>query len=80
VIRGRNFDYGYKFLPGGLSNVDDLPFLTDLERCRLSHVQGRTYAYLFGLVERFIAAKVVEQSSRHALGDRKEGCYEVFDN
>jgi hypothetical protein len=33
-------------------------------------VQGRTYAYLFGLVERFIGAKVLDQSREHWLGDQ----------
>jgi hypothetical protein len=70
VIRGRHFDYSCKFLPDALSKVDALTFLTEDERRRLSHVQGRTYAYIFGLVERFIAAKVLEQSGQHWLGDQ----------
>jgi hypothetical protein len=70
VIRGREFDYGQKFLPDGLSKVEDLPFLTTDEKRRLSHVQGRTYAYIFGLVERFIGAKVLEVSRDHWLGDQ----------
>jgi len=70
VIRGRDFDYGQKFLPDGLSKVEDLPFLTTAEKRRLSHVQGRTYAYIFGLVERFIGAKVLEVSRDHWLGDQ----------
>lgn len=35
-----------------------------------NQILGRTYAYVFGLVERFINAKVLELSSRHALGDQ----------
>jgi hypothetical protein len=70
VLRGREFDFGHKFLPDGLSKVDELAFLTDAERRSLSQVQGRTYAYLFGLVERFIGAKVLEQSREHSLGDQ----------
>ena len=54
VIRGRDFDFEQFFLPAGLSKVDDLAFLSAGERRLLSQVQGRTYAYLFGLVERFI--------------------------
>jgi hypothetical protein len=56
VLRGREFDFSHKFLPDGLSKVDELAFLTEAERRTLSQVQGRTYAYLFGLVERFIGA------------------------
>jgi hypothetical protein len=70
VIRGRDFDFAQTFLPNGLSRVDELGFLTGAERRLLSQVQGRTYAYVFGLVERFIGAKVLEISGRHWLGDQ----------
>jgi hypothetical protein len=33
-------------------------------------VQGRTYANMFGLVERFIAPKMLEISRDHWLGDQ----------
>ena len=58
VIRGRHFDYSKTFLPDGLSLVDELAFLSPADKRLLSQVQGRTYAYMFGLVERFIGAKV----------------------
>jgi hypothetical protein len=70
VIRGRNFDFTQTFLPAGLSKVDELAFLSSAERRLLSQVQGRTYAYVFGLVERFIGAKVLELSGQHWLGDQ----------
>ncbi len=70
VLRGRDFDLGDSFLPAGLSLADQLPFLTADERRLMSQVQGRSYAYIFGLVERFIGAKVLELSGRHALGDQ----------
>ncbi|WP_298829193.1 hypothetical protein [uncultured Piscinibacter sp.] len=70
VIRGRRFDYGKSFLPAGLSLVDELPFLSSGERRLLSQVQGRTYAYIFGLVERFIAAKVMDLGREQAFGDQ----------
>jgi len=70
VIRGREFDLSQKFLPDGLSLVDQIPFLDDGERRFLSQVQGRTYANIFGLVERFINAKVLEISRDHWLGDQ----------
>jgi hypothetical protein len=70
VIRGRSFDFSKRFLPNGLSKVDELSFLGDDDRRRLSQVQGRTYANLFGLVERFIAAKVIEVGRSHVLGDQ----------
>jgi hypothetical protein len=70
VIRGRGFDYTHKFLPDGLSKVGEFTFLTDAEKRLLSQIQGRTYANIFGLVERFINAKVLEISHDHWLGDQ----------
>jgi hypothetical protein len=70
VIRGRDFDLADTFLPATLSKVDELGFLTADERRLMTQVQGRTYAYLFGLVERFIGAKALELSGRHWLGDQ----------
>jgi len=70
VIRGRRFAFDRTFLPAGLSLVDELEFLTPAQRRTLSQVQGRTYANLFGLVERFIGAKMLEVGREHALGDQ----------
>ena len=54
VIRGRNFDFSQKFLPDGISKVNRLEFLDGDEKRLLSQIQGRTYANMFGFVERFI--------------------------
>jgi len=70
VIRGRRFDFSRKFLPDGISKVNELDFLTADERRQLSQIQGRTYANMFGLVERFIGAKILEVSREHWLGDQ----------
>jgi hypothetical protein len=70
VIRGRDFDHGKKFLPDGLSLVRELPFLSHDERRLLSQIQGRSYANIFGLVERFIGAKITDVSRDHWLGDQ----------
>src|SRR5512134_45262 len=70
VIRGRSFDFGKKFLPDGLSKLGDLTFITPAEHRFLSQIQGRTYANMFGLVERFIGAKMLEVSREHWLGDQ----------
>lgn len=69
VIRGRRFDFGRKFLPDGLSRIGELPFLSPDEARRLSQVQGRTYANMFALVERFIGAKTLELAGDHRFGD-----------
>jgi hypothetical protein len=70
IIRGRGFDYSRHFLPDGLSLVDELPFLSSEEQRLLSQVQGRTYANMFALVERFITAKVMELGRAQALADQ----------
>jgi len=70
VIRGREFDLDHKFLPEGLSLADELAFLSPDRQRFLSQVQGRTYANMFGLVERFIGAKMLEVGRDHGLGDQ----------
>jgi hypothetical protein len=70
VIRGRGFDFAKTFLPDGLSKVVQLPFLNAAEKRLFSQVQGRTYANMFALVERFIGAKMLEISRGHWLGDQ----------
>lgn len=70
VIRGRSFDFGKTFLPPGLSKVAQLPFLSPEQRRLFSQVQGRTYANMFALVERFIGAKFMELGHGHGLGDQ----------
>jgi hypothetical protein len=70
VIRGRALEVTHKFLPDGLSLVEELPFLTEQERRFMSQVQGRTYANLFGLVERYINVKILERSRDHWFGDQ----------
>jgi len=70
VFRGRSFDFRRKFLPDGLTKVTDLPFLTAEEKRTMSHVQGRSYACIFGLLERFISTKTLEIAIRYGLGDQ----------
>lgn len=70
LLQDRHFDFSRKFLPDGLSHVDRIPFLSSGDARLLSQVQGRTYAYIFGLVERFISAKMLDQSRAHALDDQ----------
>jgi hypothetical protein len=70
VIRGRNFDTAHKFLPDGLSLTEAFTTLSANEKRFVSQIQGRTYANIFGLVERFINAKVLELSEDHWFGDQ----------
>jgi hypothetical protein len=71
VIRGRDFDLGKKFLPDGLALAGRFDFLDAQERRLVSQIQGRSYANMFGLVERFIGAKMLDVSREHWFGDQK---------
>lgn len=70
VIQGRKFDYTLKFLPDGLSLMGEFGFLSEDEKRLLSQVQGRTYAYLFGMIERYINAKILQISQTYIFGDQ----------
>jgi hypothetical protein len=70
VIRGRQFDFTRKFLPDALARIERFSFLSAGEKKLVSQIQGRTYTNMFGLVERFIGAKVLDVSRDHWLGDQ----------
>jgi hypothetical protein len=70
LLQDRSFDFSRKFLPDGLSQVDRLSFLAGAEARLLSQIQGRTYAYIFGLVERFISAKMLDQGRAHVFDNQ----------
>src|SRR5499427_7258748 len=70
LFQGRTFDFSRKFLPDGLSQIDRLKFLSADESRLLSQIQGRTYAYIFGLVERFISAKMLDLGRSHIFDDQ----------
>ena len=70
VIRGRTFDHAHALMPVGLSLASRLPPLDDRERILFSQIQGRTYANMFGLLERIVNAKVLELTHHHLFGDQ----------
>jgi hypothetical protein len=70
VIRGRSFDFSRRFLPYDLSRVGLLDFLSLREQRLLNQIQGRTYANMIGLVERFIGATMLEISRDHWFADQ----------
>ena len=70
VIRGRHFDFSKKFLPDGLSKVNELDFLDAREKRLLSQIQGRTYANIFRLVERYISVQITQLTNDHWFGDQ----------
>ena len=70
VIRGRHFGTADKFLPDGLTQMDKANGLSSGERVFISQIQGRTYAQVFGVAERFVNAKIVELSNDHIFADQ----------
>lgn len=70
VLRGRPFDYSQKFLPDGLTRIDRFDFMSDHDKRFASQIQGRTYANMFGFVERFITAKILDCTRDHWLGSQ----------
>jgi hypothetical protein len=70
VIRGRHFDLDRKYMPDRLAKIEYFAFATPEEKRFISQVQGRTYANMFALVERYIGAKMLDVTRGHALGDQ----------
>lgn len=58
-------------MPDGLSRVPRLDFLDAHERVLFSQIQGRTYANVARMLERFIGANLVELSRSQSLGDQE---------
>src|SRR6185436_18778356 len=69
VIRGRASDGAKNFLPGGLSLIAAFDFRGRDEQRFISQIQGRSYASMFGLFERFVGAKILEISRVLWLAD-----------
>ena len=70
VIQGRRFDRSEKYLPDGLTLLPLFTTLSVDEKRLVSQIQGRTYANVFGLAERFVNAKVLEVTQDDVLGDQ----------
>ena len=70
LLGDRVLDPAQKFLPDSLSRAHRLEFLKASEQRFISHIQGRTYANMFGLVERFINSKILEISKEYWTGDQ----------
>jgi hypothetical protein len=70
LLDGREFDLRRPFLPKGLSLENEFLGLSAHEKLLLSQLQGRTYANIFGLVERFISAKVLQLTQNYWFGDQ----------
>jgi hypothetical protein len=65
VIGSKSFDFSKDLLPEGLAGARQISFLNDGEKRKLNHIRAYTYAHLFGFVEEFILAQVVQQAQSH---------------
>ncbi len=70
IIRGRQFNAANKFLPDGLTGMQNADFLSEEDQVFVSQIQGRTYTKVFGVAERFVNAKILELSNDHSLTDQ----------
>jgi hypothetical protein len=70
IIRGRQFNVANKFLPDGLTGMQNADFLSEADQVFVSQIQGRTYTKVFGVAERFVNAKILELSNDHSLSDQ----------
>jgi len=70
VVRERVFNTAQKFLPDGLTRIEQFKFLSLEEQRYLSQIQGRTYANIFRLVERFVSALALTLSRDHFFGNQ----------
>jgi len=70
VIQGRTFDMTQNFLPKGFAKTAEFPSLSSEEIRFISQIQGRTYANMFGLLERYVNAKILELSQDHWFGNQ----------
>jgi hypothetical protein len=71
VLAERRFDPARRWLPARLSGAQGIPFLTEQEQTRLTHVEMGAYAHLFGFVEEFIAPKVLGLALERELDERE---------
>jgi hypothetical protein len=65
---GRSLDFSRPFLPEVLAGVSSISCLDAAERLKLNQIRGHSYLGLFGLVEEFILAFVMEQALRALRG------------
>lgn len=65
-----SLDRRKRFLPNALAPNDSLAFLSDAERRTLNQISGKAYMNLFGFVEVYIEAMVLEHAQAALFGDR----------
>jgi hypothetical protein len=66
------FDFSRPFLPEALMPTASLAFLSEAERRTLNQISAKAYMNLFGFVEVYIEAMVLEHAEAAMFGDRAE--------
>ncbi|MFV8749858.1 diiron oxygenase [Nannocystaceae bacterium ST9] len=66
---GTKLDFARPFLPSALAGDHQLSELSDAERLKLNQITGNAYMNLFGFVEEYIIAAVVEHVQAEMHGD-----------
>ena len=70
IIGGeKKLDFTKPFLPESLAQVNELSFLTPVEKTTLNQIRGHEYLSMFGLVEEFILPYVVDHARPQLSGD-----------
>lgn len=67
---GTNLDFSRPFLPEKLVSLDSISCLNDDEKRGLNQIAGNAYLNLFGYVEEFILATIVQHANAEMFGDR----------
>jgi hypothetical protein len=67
---GTELDFSRPFLPEQLVMLKNVPCLNDHEKKRLNQIVGNAYINLFGFVEEYILATVVQHANAEMFGDR----------
>lgn len=65
-------DRSRRFLPAALADNSALTFLTEEQRLQLNQITGKAYMNLFGFVEVYIEAMVLEHAQSVLFGDRTQ--------
>jgi hypothetical protein len=70
IIGGeKKLDFTKPFLPESLAQVNEISFLTPVEKMTLNQIRGCEYLSMFGLVEEFILPYVVDHARPQLSGD-----------
>jgi len=68
-FRGRDFDFGKRFLPERIAGVDHIGCLDEDEKRMLNQIRGNSYCHVFAFVEEYIVPLVMDRARAEVYGD-----------